>query len=296
MNNLMKLFLAMGMVYFAFSSSCTSPSSPAGTSTADSTQLGGIRKLMTGAWWIEFENDTIVKVKDSAGYTITTRNTVEHHKRTIVKNVSVVNGDVYYQIETSDTIVPVTGSPTVSSMQLLHNATQIEYTIPPNSWFSDSIRVKAYDLPLAVSKSWQTFAATGDTSMRVLFGFIWVKLHAVYSFNGLSKVSGTTDYQFGGVSRTCFEIANTTNSDAVIISDTTIALLTDTLVRPNDTIMTSKSVETSQQYVNTDLSIPLWSYSVQAKCDSNHVNDVVERDTTRKGTHITAYLDARIIQ
>ena len=60
--------------------------------------------------------------------------------------------------------------------------------------------------------------------------------------------------------------------------------------------MTSKSVETSHQYVNTDLSIPLWSHSIQAKCDSNHVNNVVERDTTRKGTHITTYLDARIIQ
>jgi hypothetical protein len=301
MKKLIKLVLALAAACFVSSCSSTSPSGPGNTTTVtDSTQLGGIHKLMSGAWWIEFENDTIVKVKDTANVTIITRDTIEHHKRTIVKNVSIVNGDVYYQIETSDTIVPVSGGPSISGMLLLHSATQIGYTIAPNSWFSDSIRVKAYELPLATGKSWQTFSATGDTSMRVLFGPFWVKLHVDYSFNGQSQVPGTVEYLFGGASRTCFEIANTTNSDAVIISDTTIVLqlgpLTDTLVRQNETIMTSKSVETSRQYINADLSIPLWSHSVLVKCDSNHVNNVVERDTTRKGTRVTTYLDARIIQ
>jgi hypothetical protein len=263
----------------------------------DTTRLGGIRKLMTGMWWIEYENDTIIKIKDTANVTIITKDTIVHHKYSTVKGVGVAGNDVYYYIETADTILPVSGAPTINGMLLRHNSSRIGYTIPPNSWFSDSIRVKAYDLPLATGKSWQTFNASGDTSMRVLFGPIGVKLHVNFSFDGESQIPGTTEFQFGGALRTCFEISNTTNSNAAIISDTTIVLqfglLTDTLFHETDTIMTSRTKETGSQYLNPEFSIPLWSYSVQAKCDSNHVNNVVERDTTRKGTFVSTYYDAR---
>jgi hypothetical protein len=258
--------------------------------------LGGIRKLMTGMWWVEFENDTTVKVKDTANVTIITRDTVVHHKRTIVNSVNVVNGDLYYQLESSDTVVPVTGNPTITYLTLMHTATEVQYTMPPSAWFSDSIRVKLYDLPLATGKSWQTFNVVGDSTMRVLFGLVWIKLNVDYSYNGQSQVTGTTGYHFGDSTRSCFVLSNTTISHAAVISDTNIIFLADTLIHQNDTILVSKTVETSSSYVNDELSIPLWSYDVQAQSDTNYTNGVVERDTTRKGTWITAYLDTRILQ
>jgi hypothetical protein len=261
--------------------------------------LGGIRKLTTGTWWVEYESDTIVRVKDTANVTVITRDTIEHHKRSEVGNVIVVNGTYQYQVQTFDTVLPVTTGPTLGGITILHSATEVGYTAAPIG-FGDSIRVKAYDLPLATGKSWQTFSATADTSMQVPFGPISIRLHADYSFSGQAHVPATIAYEFGNVSRPCFEILDTTLTDAAIVSDTTIVLqlglLTDTVVRQDDTIATSRTVETNLQYVNTDLSISLWSYDVQAKCDSNHINNVVERDTTRKATHVAAYLDARVIQ
>jgi hypothetical protein len=183
----------------------------------------------------------------------------------------------------------------MTAMTLTHSATEIQYIIPPNGWFSDSIRVKAYDLPLSTGKSWQSVSVTGDTTVIVpLSSLISAKLTADYSNSGQVQVTGSTDYQFGSAKRTCFIISTTTNSGATIISDSTIVFtllgISDTIVRKNDTLMTSKTVETGSEYVNPELSIPLWSYNVSAKRDTNYINNVVERDTTRKGVHVTTYI------
>jgi hypothetical protein len=293
MKKLIGLVFAGVSIFFLVSCGSSGPSGPDASTPTDSTLLGGIRKLVAGMWWTESENDTTVSVKDSASVTIITRDTVIHHKRTTVNSVSVVNGNLYYQLVTSDTVLPQTGNPTVTSLTLMHNATQVQYVLPPNGYFNDSIRVKAYDLPLTVGKSWEAFNVTGDTTMRILFGIIWIKLTVDYSYNGQFGVTGTTDYHFGDTTRSCFVLSNTTNTNAAIISDTNIVLqlgtIVDTLIHLNDTILTSRTVETSSSYVNAQLSIPLWSYGVQAKCDSNYINSVVEHDTTRKGTRITSY-------
>jgi hypothetical protein len=299
MKYLLKLVLAGWLTCILSSCSSDGPSGP-DTSGTDTTKLGGVRKLMTGMWWEELENDTIVKVKDTAAITIITRDTVVHHKRSVVTGVTVNNEVLNYTIVISDTVLPQTANPTMSTLVISHSATQVGYTVPPFGWYyRDSVRVKAYDLPLATGKSWQSFTAAGDTSLRVLFALWWVKLRAYYSATGTATVPQTTEYNFGDSLRPCFEIATTTNSLSTIISDSTVILQVGTIVldtlHQGDTVTTSKTVETGRQFVNTDLSVPLWSYNVQAKCDSNHVNSVVERDTTRKGTWIVSYLDVRII-
>jgi hypothetical protein len=120
-----------------------------------------------------------------------------------------------------------------------------------------------------------------------------VKLHIYLSGDATARVAGVSDYQFGGVTRNCFDVVSTTTARGTLLSDTNVVFLVDTLIRVGDTVVVSDSMKTEHQYVNNDLSIPLWTYSVATKRDTNYVDHVAIRDTVRAENVVTSYYDAR---
>jgi hypothetical protein len=265
----------------------------------DSTRLGGLRKLVTGMWWTSEENDTIVSVKDSVTKTVIVTDTRHHHKYSTVVASGIIGGELYYYIETTDTVVADTAHPQKTGMLLRHTAAQVDYTIPPHFLLvnKDTIKAKVFDLPFRVNKSWQMFTVAGDTAIVYPVGkfplIIFVKLHIYLAGDAQAQVAATSDYQFGGAARKCFDVVSTETTRGTLLSDTTIILLGDTLVRDRDTVLISDSLKTEHQFVNNDLSIPLYSYSVSAKRDTNYIDHVVIRDTVRTRNIVTSYYDTR---
>jgi hypothetical protein len=262
---------------------------------ADTSRLGGMRKLVTGMWWTSYENDTIVSVKDSVTKTVTTRDIKHHHKYSQVKASGIIGGDLYYYIETSDTVVADTAHPQTTGLVLRHTAAQVDYTLPPHYLLvnKDTIKAKVFDLPLRANKSWQSYSVAGDTAIMYPVGqfpfIIFLKLHIYRTGNATVQVAGVSNYQFGGAARRCFEVVSTATTRTVLLSDTAIA----SFINAGDTVVVSDSVKTEHQFVNNDLSIPLWTWSVATKRDTNYVDSVAVRDTVRSENVITSYFDAR---
>ena len=265
----------------------------------DTTRLGGLRKLLAGTWWITDENDSLAYVKDTAGIRVSIAKNDHHHKYSKVTFAGIIAGELYYGIETTDTVLSDSSQPTKSSMVLRHTASKVDYTIPPKLLIvnRDSVDVEVFKLPLAVGNSWQEFSVAGDTAVRIYIGTfplgIGVELHVSLSENKNSSVAGVSQYQFGGALRTCYEVVSQGSMLANYVSDTTIAYLGTTIIGTGDTAVASDSACTVHSFANNDLSIPLWSYSVGTKRDTNYVNNVVARDTVRMASHVTAFFDAR---
>jgi hypothetical protein len=265
----------------------------------DTSRLGGLRKLVTGMWWASEENDTIVSVKDSVTKTVIVRDIKHHHKSSQVMASGLIGGDLYYYIETSDTVVADTAHPQKTGMLLRHTAAQVDYTLPPHFLLvnKDTIKARVFDLPFKANNSWQIYTVAGDTAIRYPVGqfplIIFVKLHIYLSGDATARVAGVSDYQFGGVTRNCFDVVSTTTARGTLLSDTNVVFLVDTLIRVGDTVVVSDSMKTEHQYVNNDLSIPLWTYSVATKRDTNYVDHVAIRDTVRAENVVTSYYDAR---
>ncbi|HUI92436.1 MAG TPA: hypothetical protein VLX68_09345 [Chitinivibrionales bacterium] len=261
----------------------------------DTARLGGVRKLITGMWWLETGADTTITTRDSSNTSFITRDTAEHHKYSKVIYATPSGSEMVYVVQTSDTVSTVAGaaeSTTTSFLLLHHSATGVSYVYPPSGWFDDSIRVKAYDLPLAVNKSWQYVNAAGDTTFHAPFGIINVKVKYLISIEGTAQIPGVTPYQFSGADRPCFQVANATTWSTVLTCDTSISILTLT-INQGDTIASSITQSQASMYVNTELSIPLYSFTVETKVDTNYIDGVVSRGTTKKGSFITSYFDAR---
>jgi hypothetical protein len=265
----------------------------------DSTRLGGLRKLVTGSWWTTDEYDSLVYVKDTAGIRVTIAKNDHHHKQSTVTFAGIIAGNLYYGIETTDTLLSDTTQPSKSGIALRHTAAKLDYTVPPKLFFvnKDSVDVNLLDLPLAAGKSWQVFSVAGDTAVRVYVGTfpfgVNVKLQLYLSLNDSARVAGTSPYQFGSAVRTCYEVVSQNSMKADDLSDTTIVYLGATVISVGDTVDVSDSSRTEHSFINNDLSIPLWSYSVGSKRDTNYVNQVVAHDTVRTASYVTSFHDAR---
>ena len=265
----------------------------------DSTRLGGLRKLVAGTWWIADEYDSLVYVKDTGGIRVSITKNDHHHKLSTVTFAGIIAGNLYYGIETTDTLLSDTAQPSKSGMVLRHTAAKVDYTVPPRLFIvnKDSVDVTVLDLPLAVGTSWQGFSLSGDTAVRIPVGtfpfYIWVPLTLSLSLNDSARVAGTSPYQFGGATRTCYEVISQNSMTADYLSDTTLANSGVTVISVGDTVDVSDSSRTEHSFINNDLSIPLWSYSVGAKRDTNCVNSVVVHDTVRTASYVTSFHDAR---
>jgi hypothetical protein len=265
----------------------------------DSSRIGGLRKLVTGSWWITDENDSLVYVKDTAGIRVTITQNDHHHKYSKVTFAGIIAGNLYYGIETTDTVLSDSSQPSKSGIVLRHTSTKVDYTVPPKLFVvnRDSVDVVVLNLPLAVHNSWQVFTVSGDTAVRITVGtfpfIVGVPLQLYLSESGSAQVAGTSQYEFGGTARTCYEVVSQNNMKAAYVSDTTIAYLGTTIIGDGDTAVASDSVCVVHSFVNNDLSIPLWSYSQGSKRDTNYVNNVVARDTVRTASYLTMYFDAR---
>jgi hypothetical protein len=265
----------------------------------DSSRIGGLRKLVTGSWWITDENDSLVYVKDTAGIRVTVAKNDRHHKYSKVTFAGIIAGNQYYGIETTDTILSDSSQPSKSGIVLRHTAAKVDYTVPPKLFVvnRDSVDVVMLNLPLAVHNSWQVFSVSGDTAVRIYIGtfplVIGVQLQLYLSESGSAQVAGTSQYEFGGAARTCYEVVSQNNMKADYVSDTAIAYLGTAIINVGDTAVASDSVCVVHSFVNNDLSIPLWSYSQGSKRDTNYVNNVVTRDTVRTASYLTMYFDAR---
>ena len=159
----------------------------------DSTRLGGLRKLVAGSWWATDEYDSLVYVKDTAGIRVTISKNDHHHKLSTVTFAGIIAGNLYYGIETTDTLLSDTTQPSKSGIALRHTATKLDYTVPPGLFTvnKDSVDVKLLDLPLAAGKSWQGFSVSGDTAVRIFVGFIPVRLQLYLSMGLSGQVTGT---------------------------------------------------------------------------------------------------------
>jgi hypothetical protein len=261
----------------------------------DSTRLGGLRKLANGAWWTTDEYDSLVYVKDTAGIRVTVNKNDHHHKYSKVTFSGIIAGNLYYGIETTDTLLSDTTQPSKSGIVLRHTAAKVDYTVPPKLFIvnRDSVDVTVLDLPLAVNKSWQGFSLSGDTAVTIFVGLIPIRLQLYLSMSDSGEVTGTQPYQFAGAARSCFEVVSQNNMHATYVSDTTIVFLGTTVISTGDTAVSSDSSRTEHSFINNDLSIPLWSYSVGTKRDTNYVNQVVARDTVRAALYVMSYYDAR---
>jgi hypothetical protein len=265
----------------------------------DSARLGGLRKLVVGTWWAVDENDSLVYVKDTAGIELTIKKNDHHHKMSRVTYAGVVAGNLYYGIETADTVLSDSSQPTKTGLVLRHTASQVDYTVPPKMFVvnEDSVDVTVLALPFSEGKSWQTFAVSGDTGVRIYVGtfpfIIGVNLTLNLSMGGTAQVSSASPVLFGGMPRSCWEVVTQNTMKADYLSDTTIVFLGNTILSVNDTVMTSDSSCTVHSFFNDDLSTALWSYSLGTKRDSNYVDRVVVHSTVRTASYITSYYDAR---
>jgi hypothetical protein len=260
---------------------------------ADTTRLGGIRKLMVGTWWKETEGDTTITERDSASTTFITRDTVSHCKYNKVASVKSIDSGLEYTIESYDTSYSDTGkSLSKTLIRILHYPYKVEYIVPPLGGFTDSIRMRLYDLPLNLNKSWQYIKATGDTTVSIPLLIINVKLKVSYDILGNSSIPYLNTYKLNSENKQCFEIANITTLKTTMVCDSTITFFTFT-IRKGDTI-TASTVNSNQNIlVNTDFSVPLSSFTLEQTLDTNYTNGVLSRKTKRSGSWVIELFDAR---
>ncbi len=261
---------------------------------SDSSCKAGLRILVPGQWWEEFQYDTLVSTRDSGNSSTTRRVYDEHHKYSEVSSAYMQYSKWYYRILTRDTLLrpgdPRGDSIAADSLLLIHSDTMVEYDIPANNIFIDTLKFAALKLPPQDGGQWTVLSQAIDTTSML---FVWrMLMHLDIQSDGSYGANGICD--FGGKSYACRTVNRITDFSLAMISDTVIVIpIRDTLARKGDTIATSFSHSVQSDHFNFDLSVSFWSRELETKLDTNYIDSSTTRENNVKYTTLHRYSDPR---
>jgi hypothetical protein len=278
-------------VLLAFLVSCTSPTSNNTTPPPDIT----MKQISVGMWITGEWADTGVQVKDSLNTKYQVYDTSLHHTWAKVTGTTTAGADVYYVVSTSDTALKRSGTGvdniTPGTLYVKQTATELVYAYPPSGWNADTLFITVLKTPISAGAGWQTELFNFDTTVRLVWNLIPVKLSLSANVTGNAQVAEAVSYQTSSGALACRRITGTTTTLSRMVSDTGISILGINLISVGDTIARSSETKTTSSYQYSGCPLALWSSEFTTKLDTNYIDSVTTRDTTRKVSFLKRFYD-----
>jgi hypothetical protein len=259
---------------------------------ADTTRLGGVKKLKIGMWWIEMEYDTTdFEDRDSSGLVDTSGTALtEHRLAHRVVDTLKRGADLYYVIRKVDSVKNESALK-IDTLLVKHSDFEVSFAISPDSG-SDTLFLKFLSLPLTLGLQWTVMDTSQETFFPITGWVLGIMRFWVYSVSA-TEAMDTVRHPVGGHDYPCLDLATTDSNYSLMTAfgDLVIPVVQTVVVDSGDTIGFSRAEASTRTFYNTSLTVPLWSHKVTTGLDTNYLDRTSHRYTSRRETFLTMFYD-----